>query len=161
MTTRAPIRTTTRLPTRTTTVPPRLTRPPTRPTTTSTTILPTRWHQDNNDKFTNNFLADNHDQFSNNFLEEFGVYEDSDGEYEVHASVMTPADVENRVRSLEEIFQSLHVSSTGCKKMLVCHLTKDQEEFSPLSHLVLDLLDIDTAQVVKYWINQSNKSIEI
>ena len=47
--------------------------------------------------------------------------------------------------------------------MLVCHLSKvchffilriynhlcdqDQEDFSPLSHLVLDLLELDTAQV--------------
>ena len=31
--------------------------------------------------------------------------------------------------------------------MLVCHLAKDHEEFSPLSHLVLDLLEIDTARV--------------
>ena len=68
------------------------------------------------------------------------------------------------MRSLEEMFRSLHISSEGCQKMLVCHLSKvkhhfsvkiynilhkhqDQEEFSPLSHLVLDLLELDTAQV--------------
>ena len=78
-------------------------------------------------------------------------------------STVIPADIDGRVRSLEEIFKSLHVSSDGCQKMLVCHLSKvnlivcveitnpnccqDQEEFSPLSHLVLDLLELDTAQV--------------
>ena len=39
-------------------------------------------------------------------------------------STVTPADIEGRVRSLEEIFKSLHVSSDGCQKMLVCHLSK-------------------------------------
>ena len=84
---------------------------------------------------------------------------------ELPISTVTPADIEGRVRSLEEIFQSLHISSEGCQKMLVCHLSKvtgnttsvkifnnllcdqDRKEFSPLSHLVLDLLELDTAQV--------------
>ena len=39
-------------------------------------------------------------------------------------STVTPADIEGRVRSLEEIFSSLHISSEGCQKMLVCHLSK-------------------------------------
>ena len=60
---------------------------------------------------------------------------------------LTPADLEGRVRSLQEIFSSLHISSPGCQRRLVCHLAKDMEEFTPLSHLVLDHLDIDTTQV--------------
>ena len=100
---------------------------------------------------------------------DYEVYDDNIEEEENHTfgdipiSTVTPADIEGRVRSLEEIFKSLHVSSDGCQKMLVCHLSKvvlfvcvkisnplcsqDQEEFSPLSHLVLDLLELDTAQV--------------
>ena len=60
---------------------------------------------------------------------------------------VTPADVAGRVRALAEIFSQLHVSSPGCQRMLVCNLAKDPEQFSPLSHLVLDLLELDTAQV--------------
>ena len=43
---------------------------------------------------------------------------------ELPLSTVTPADIEGRVRSLEEIFSSLHISSEGCQKMLVCHLSK-------------------------------------
>ena len=43
---------------------------------------------------------------------------------DIPLSTLTPADIEGRVRSLHEIFQSLHVSSEGCQKMLVCHLAK-------------------------------------
>ena len=39
-------------------------------------------------------------------------------------SSVTPSDIEGRVRSLEEIFKSLHLSSNGCKTMLVCLLAK-------------------------------------
>merc|ERR1711860_71407 len=39
------------------------------------------------------------------------------------SSVKLP-DIEGRVRSLEEIFKSLHLSSNGCKNMLVCLLAK-------------------------------------
>ena len=37
---------------------------------------------------------------------------------------VTPPDIEGRVRSLEEIFKSLHLSSNGCNNMLVCLLAK-------------------------------------
>ena len=36
---------------------------------------------------------------------------------------------------------------------------QDQEEFSPLSHLVLDLLELDTAQVTLKWIMNKVKRI--
>ena len=72
------------------------------------------------------------------------------------------------MRSLEEIFESLHLTSDGCKEMLVCLLAKvftfhttipahfnassfkDPKEFSPLSQQVLDLLEVDTALVTQY-----------
>merc|ERR1711860_379796 len=59
-------------------------------------------------------------------------------------------DIEGRVRSLEEIFKSLHLSSNGCKNMLVCLLAKNQEKFSPMSQLVLDLLKVDKTLVTQY-----------
>ena len=37
---------------------------------------------------------------------------------------LTPRDVAGRLRSLEEIFSSLHVESAGCRARLVCHLAK-------------------------------------
>ena len=35
-----------------------------------------------------------------------------------------PRDVSGRLKSLEEIFSSLHVKSEGCRKRFVCHLAK-------------------------------------
>ena len=35
-----------------------------------------------------------------------------------------PKDVSGRLKSLEEIFSSLHVKSDGCRKRFVCHLAK-------------------------------------
>ena len=59
---------------------------------------------------------------------DFDDYEDNIEENptfsDLSISTVTPADIEGRVRSLEEIFTSLHVSSEGCQKMLVCHLSK-------------------------------------
>ena len=46
---------------------------------------------------------------------------------DIPISTVTPADIEGRLRSLEEIFKSLHVSSDGCQKMLVCHLSKESD----------------------------------
>merc|ERR1711894_294298 len=66
-------------------------------------------------------------------------------------SSVAPDSIEGRVRSLEEIFKSLHLTSDGCKEMLVCHLAKDPKEFSPVSQKVLDLLEVDnTALVTQY-----------
>merc|ERR1712110_30214 len=65
------------------------------------------------------------------------------------SSVKLP-DIEGRVRSLEEIFKSLHLSSNGCKNMLVCLLAKNQEKFSPMSQLVLDILKVDKTLVTQY-----------
>merc|ERR1712150_119775 len=66
-------------------------------------------------------------------------------------SSVAPDSIEGRVRSLEDIFKSLHLTSDGCKEMLVCHLAKDPKEFSPLSQKVLDLLEVDnTALVTQY-----------
>merc|ERR1711894_679077 len=63
---------------------------------------------------------------------------------------VTLPDIEGRVRSLEEIFKTLHLSSNGCKNMLVCLLAKNQEKFSPMSLLVLDLLKVDKTLVTQY-----------
>ena len=69
-------------------------------------------------------LAD--DLFDNGI--DFGDYEENIEENhpfsELPLSTVTPAHIEGRVRSLEEIFSSLHISSEGCQKMLVCHLSK-------------------------------------
>merc|ERR1711860_412434 len=65
------------------------------------------------------------------------------------SSVKLP-DIEGRVRSLEKIFKSLHLSSNGCKNMLVCLLAKNQEKFSPMSQLVLDILKVDKTLVTQY-----------
>merc|ERR1711894_399364 len=65
-------------------------------------------------------------------------------------SSVAPDSIEGRVRSLEEIFKSLHLTSDGCKEMLVCLLAKDPKEFSPLSQKVLDLLEVDSALVTQY-----------
>merc|ERR1712140_48882 len=65
-------------------------------------------------------------------------------------SSVTPPDIGGRVRSLEKIFKSLHLSSNGCKNMLVCLLAKNQEKFSPMSQLVLDILKVDKTLVTQY-----------
>ena len=76
-------------------------------------------------QFKNYLLAD--DLFDNGI--DFDDYDEDNTEEnltfsELPISTVTPADIEGRVRSLEEIFTSLHVSSEGCQKMLVCHLSK-------------------------------------
>merc|ERR1712032_1282369 len=142
-------------------------RPTKPPTTTTTTARPqtVEWTLDW-DQITSrpsrrprpqedNYGLENEDNYIDDLFDngiDFDDYDEDNIEEnltfsELPISTVTPADIEGRVRSLEEIFTSLHVSSEGCQKMLVCHLSKDQEEFSPLSHLVLDLLELDTAQV--------------
>ena len=80
---------------------------------------------------------------------------------------MAQDSIEERVSSLEQIFKSFHLTSDGCKEMLVCLLAKlftfhtcpihfnnsslkDPKKFSPLSQQVLDLLEVDTALVTQY-----------
>jgi len=48
-----------------------------------------------------------------------------------------------RMDRIEEIFNALHISSPGCKSRLICHLAKDPSTFTPLSHLLLDNLDLE------------------
>ena len=55
---------------------------------------------------------------------------------------ITPSDVKGRLGSLDEILGNLHISSPGCQRRLICHLAKDPEKFTPLSHLVLDHLEL-------------------
>ena len=55
---------------------------------------------------------------------------------------VTPSDVTGRLDSLDEILGNLHVSTPGCQRRLICHLAKDPEKFTPLSHLVLDHLEL-------------------
>ena len=48
-----------------------------------------------------------------------------DSSVDTMASQLTiPKDVSGRLKSLEEIFSSLHVKSEGCRKRFVCHLAK-------------------------------------
>ena len=55
---------------------------------------------------------------------------------------ITPRDVKGRMESLDEILSSLHITSPGCQRRLICHLAKDPDKFTPLSHLVLDHLEL-------------------
>merc|ERR1712140_158648 len=81
---------------------------------------------------------------------QYGYNGNEEGHPSNDISSVTPPDIEGRVRSLEEIFKSLHLSSNGCKNMLVCLLAKNQEKFSPMSQLVLDLLKVDKTLVTQY-----------
>merc|ERR1711983_7480 len=78
-------------------------------------------------------------------------------------STLTPADIEGRVRSLEQIFKSVNVSSDGCKNMLVCLLAKNEVEFSHLSQKVMDLLKVNTSLVTQYellYLERTSKELE-
>merc|ERR1711976_1095 len=116
-----------------------------RPTTTSrSTRKPNSFDIFDDYDFSDNFNGENDSKFDfNEDEEDTNFLMDVDQQL----SPITPADVEGRVRSLQEIFDALHVKSPGCQRMLVCHLAKDQEQFTPMSHLVLDLLEIDTARL--------------
>ena len=64
-----------------------------------------------------------------------------------------PKDVTGRLKSLEEIFSSLHVKSEGCRKRFVCHLAKVkhlQQKYSLMLWLTGDAnILIDTNSVTE------------
>ena len=52
----------------------------------------------------------------------FSRPEDNTVENTMAYQLSIPKDVTGRLKSLEEIFSSLHVKSDGCRKRFVCHL---------------------------------------
>ena len=105
---------------------------PTRPYKPRPTRLPhsLQIEYDQEDDFTDN-LIENFDNHFSDDVEDDTTSNDVnyDGVPPLGLQLMTPADVAGRVKSLDEIFSSLHISSPGCQKMLVCHLAKDSAEY--------------------------------
>ena len=77
--------------------------------------------------------------------------EEETGSSNAASMAIDSQDLVGRMERMEEIFNSLRITSKGCQARLVCHLAKDPATFSPLSHLVLDNLDLEGLQQVSDW----------
>ena len=65
-----------------------------------------------------------------------------------------PKDVTGRLKSLEEIFSSLHVKSDGCRKRFVCHLAKVkhfQEKYTVMRWLTGEIISIVGVKRCEYY----------